>query len=160
MTKEIRQKAPAAIRQAWANATSNHDAAAALQDMMLADPELWREILAPFEKQAAAMAVQRHKIASRAYLWSRPTDPDQRVAALTRSNAVTMLDMRLTTGLRLGEARRGDVEKESTFYHERASDHMKKASFFDRILERMAPNGRKTVAQVWTAAELEAIRDA
>lgn len=160
MTREIRHKAPAAIRQAWSNATTNEEAATALETMMAADPELWTEILAPFQRQAAMLAVQRHKVQTRHRLWHRPAAPDQRVEALTRSNAATLLDMRLTTGLRLGDAKREDVATESAFYHTRARDHLAKASFFDKILERMKPNGRKTVAQVWTPAELEEIRDA
>lgn len=158
MTAPVRKKAPRAIARAWATAQDNATAAENLLRMMQADDELYREVVAPFERQAAMLAVQRKKLQQRGYVWNRPTAPDERVAALARTTALSLLDIRLTSGKRLGDATVQDVRREAEFYEARAREHGAKALFYTRIAERM--KGRKTVAQVWSAAELEDIRDA
>lgn len=158
MTHQIRQKAPAAVRQAWETAQTNTEAGENLLSMMRADPELWREVLEPFERQAASLAVQRRKIQQRNYLFNRPSAPDDRVKMLARTNAVTLLDSRLPSGKRLGDATREDVAQAAEFYAGRATIMAGRATFYRTVGEKL--RGKKTVAQVWTAAQLEEIRDA
>lgn len=146
-----------AIAAAWAGAASNAEATQRLRDMMAADPALYREIVAPFEEQAAAMAVQRKKIADRAYAWSRPTGPDARVGALARVNAASILDQfRLDTGLPLGDATKADLIDCAARYDDRARWNADKASFLMAVAQRIA--GKKTVRECMTADEVEQIR--
>ena len=152
-------KRASAIAQAWEGAESNAQAAQRLSDMMKGDPELWRLVLEPFERQAAEMAVARKKIADRHYVWTRPVSPDQRANALVRANAATLLDtFRLDSGKILGDATQAEVLEAATQYAARAKWNADKSSFLKAVADRVT--GNKTVRQVWTAAELEELRDA
>jgi hypothetical protein len=156
--KHDRDKAPAAISQAWEGAQDNADAAQRLLDMMQADPDLYREVVAPFERDAASLAVQRQKIAQRSYIWTRPTGPDNRVAALARTNAVSLLDMRLPSGVRLGDATAAEVAEAAQWYRDAETQMRGKAVFFEAIASRV--KGRKRVGECLSAAELEHIKNA
>lgn len=156
MTSQIRAKAPAAIAQAWSLSETNDQAADALRAMMADDPQLYREIVAPFEAQAAMLAVQRQKIARRHHIWTRPAAVDDRVALLARTNAVTLLDMRLPSGKRLGDAVVDDIREAEAVYSAQAKFAGDKVRFFAAVAQKMT--GRKTVSQVWTAAELEELK--
>lgn len=156
--KTTREKAPAAIAQAWEGAQTNAEATERLVQMMQRDPDLYREIVAPFERDAAALAVQRSKIDTRSYIWTRPSAPDNRVAALARTNAVTLLDMRLPSGVRLGDATRDMVAEAATYYREAEAQMRGKAAFFEAVLGRV--KGRKCVSECLSAEELQELRDA
>lgn len=147
-----------AISTAWEGSEDNATAAAKLRAAMAKDPALYREIMEPWEERAALEAVRAKKLARRTYLWNRPAAPDGRVTALARTNAVSLLDMRLTTGKRLGDAMLAEVKAEAEFYAARARQHGAKAAFFERIAAKM--KGRKTVAQIWDVADLEEIKNA
>lgn len=149
----------AAIRQAWEGVGNNAEAARRLRDMMAADPDLYREILRPFEQQAAEMAVARKRIADRAYVWNRPAAPDIRVGALARANAATILDnFRLDTGLPLGDATKVDLIEAAGRYSARAEWNADKARFLGAIAARVT--GKKTVRACLSAAEVEELKNA
>jgi len=156
--KPMREKAPAAIAQAWEGATTNAEAAERLAEMMRADMELYREILAPFERDAAAMAVQRQKVATRSYIWTRPTAADSRVEALARTNAVSLLDMRLPSGVRLGDATAADVQDAAGWYRDAEAQMRGKAMFFEAVAQKIKRG--KRVADCLSAQELQKLRDA
>lgn len=158
MTAPIRQKAPTAIVEAWANATDNATAAENLRRMMAADPDLYREIVAPFEAQAAMSAVSVHKRQVRSRIFNRPSAPDDRVHQLARTNAVTLLDVRLPQGLRLGDATKEDLTRAIGEYEAQAGYLQKRAAFLRAVAGKM--KGNKPVSAVWSAADLERIRDA
>lgn len=158
MTQHIRLKAAAAVRQAWENAKTNTEAEHNLLTMMQGDEDLWREVLAPFEKQAAALAVQRRKIQQRSYLFNRPSAPDTRVKMLARTNAETLLDSRLPSGKRLGDATKDDLAEAEQHYSDASVVMAARASFYHVVAAKL--RGQSTVAQVWSAAELEEIKNA
>jgi len=154
--KPTREKAPAAIAQAWEGAQTNAEATERLVQMMRDDPQLYREIVAPFERDAASLAVQRAKISDRSYIWTRPTAPDDRVSALARTNAVTLLDMRLPSGIRLGDATADMVREAAEYYREAEAQMRGKAVFFEAVCKRI--KGRKRVSECLSAVDLERLR--
>lgn len=151
-------KASEAIKQAWAQAQTNAEAVENLKAAMDRDPDLYREIMDPHVENAARAAITRAKLSERTYLWTRPAAPDNRVKALTRSNAVTLLDMRLTNGQRLGDADKASVTAEAEYYQIATRNMAAKASFFDAIAQRLKPG--QTVRQALSPPELEEIKNA
>jgi hypothetical protein len=147
-----------AIASAWDGADSNEQAAANLLAAMKRDTALYAAAMHPVEREIAQRLVGQHKRAARNYIWSRPSQPDNRVAALARSNAVTLLDMRLPSGKRLGEATRAEVMEAAAEYRAAKEYHASKERFFNAVADKVADG--KRVADVLTAADLEAMKDA
>jgi len=145
-----------AISDAWDGTDTNEQAADNLLAAMRRDPALYALAMAPVEREVALRLTAEHKRQRRAYIWSRPAQPDNRVIALARSNAVTVLDMRLPSGKRLGDARRDDVMDAAQSYNQAAKYHASKGRFFAAVARKL--KGTRCVADVWTAAALEALR--
>lgn len=158
MNAPVRDKLHAAIAEAWAQAESNEQARDRLLAIMQDDPEVLALATEPHLPGIAAQLTARHKIARRAYLWSRPSAPDARVSAMARINAVSLLDMRLPSGKRLGDATGAEVAEAADYYAEAARRHNDKARFFRAVVSRVG--AKKTVGDVLTDAELEEIKDA
>lgn len=156
--KQDRSPLAEAIREAWSAAQSNEEATERLLAIMRQDPAVYSLAMAPHEHNVAASLVSRQKIERRHYIWTRPAAPDNRVSALSRVNAVSLLDMRLPSGKRLGDATRDEVEDAAQDYTARAKFNSDKAGFFTAVARKMKP--KQTVAAAWTAAELEEIRNA
>lgn len=156
--KHTTERSLAAIAQAWEGASTNDEAAERLLEQMNRDPKLYREIVAPFEGEAARLAIQRSKRAERRVIWNRPSAPDKRVHALAQTNALTLLDMRLPSGKRLGDAD-ADETREAAEHYRQAEAHMRsKAVFLEAVSAKV--KGRKCVAECLSAEELERLRDA
>lgn len=147
-----------AIEAAWDGADTNEQAATNLLDAMHRDPALYALAMSPVEREVAMRLTGEHKRERRHYIWSRPSQPDNRVAALARSNAVTLLDMRLPSGKRLGDATRDEVMEAAASYRAAKEYHASKEAFFAAVADKVKAG--KRVADVLTAAELEAIRNA
>lgn len=148
----------AAVREAWSGAETNAEATDRLLAIMQSDMSVYAAAMAPHERRVAANLVAQNKIIRRAYIWSRPAAPDNRVAALSRANAVSLYDMRLPSGKRLGDATRDDVAAASADYASRAQWNADKARFFNAVARRMGNTG--TVSSALTAAQLEEIKNA
>ncbi|MDE2342100.1 MAG: hypothetical protein KGL63_01690 [Betaproteobacteria bacterium] len=147
-----------AVSEAWSMAQTNEEATERLLAIMQSDQAVYALAMAPHERAVAARLVAERKIARRHYIWTRPSAPDARVAALTRVNAVSLLDMQLPSGKRLGDATREEVEAAAMDYSARAKFNADKAGFLTAVLRKM--KSQQTVAAAWTAAELEEIRNA
>lgn len=147
-----------AISAAWDGAQSNVEALENLLAIMRAEPEVYTAAMEPHERAVAQALVAGFKRERRAYIWSRPSAPDDRVKALTRANAVSLYDMRLPSGKRLGDAVRADLVEAAAFYADLAKRNDDKAKFLAAVAQKM--KGARPVSAVWTAAELEDIRNA
>lgn len=147
-----------AISEAWAGAQSNADALENMLALMAANPDVYAAAMEPHERSIAQALVAGFKRERRAYIWNRPSAPDSRVEALTRANAVSLFDMRLPSGKRLGDAVKSDLVEAAAFYADLAKRNDDKAKFLAAVAQKM--KGARTVSSVWSAAELEEIRNA
>lgn len=149
-----------AIAQAIGMADDNAGQRAALREAMDADPDVWRAIMEPWQEQAVsraiADAVAAKRRGQRAHLWHRPAMPDSRVELLARTNGFTILDMRLPSGKRLGDATADDLRAAVALYQQQSAAMRDKAVFFAAIAARVAAG--KTVAQCLRATEIERLR--
>lgn len=152
-----------AVSQAWGNANDENQACENLLRMMKDDRSLYRAVMQPHEAEVVrgligdAKRGQRRQIWSKSVAtWTRPIAPDERAKVLARINTLTIMDMRLRSGKRLGDAVRAEVEGERDYYS-KMSDHMAdKARFFGVIADKMKKN--QTVSQAFKPQDLEAVR--
>lgn len=158
MTVQDKHPLADAISEAWSQAATNEEATERLLAIMHDNDAVYRLAMQPHERAVAATLVTRRKIERRAYIWNRPSAPDRRVEALARSNAVSLLDMQLPSGKRLGDATRDEVLAAADDYTKRADWNASKARFLSRVAEKL--KGKRTVKAVWNAAELEELKDA
>ena len=149
-----------AIAQAMSLADDNAGQRAALLEAMQADPEVYRAVMEPWQEAAIAKAiadaVAAKRRGQRAHLWHRPAQPDARVEMLARTNGFTILDMRLPSGKRLGDATGDDLRAAVALYRDQSRAASDKATFFAAIAARV-PAG-KTVSQSMRATEIERLR--
>jgi hypothetical protein len=145
-----------AVARAWDNAQSNEDACEALLAMMERDPELYRLIMQPNARTTAMARVCAFKRAERAAIWHRPSDPDRRVHLLARSNRLSLLDLRLPSGKRLGDATKIEVLEAAQTYDDLAASNESKAVWLKRIAKKMPDTG--AVQDVLNAQELEDLK--
>lgn len=158
MTIQDKHPLADAITEAWSHAETNEEATERLLAIMRCDDAVYRLAMQPHERAVAAGLVAQRKIKRRAYIWNRPSAPDNRVEALARTNAVSLLDMQLPSGKRLGDATRDEVIAAADDYKARADWNAAKARFLSKVSEKM--KGKRPVKSVWTAAELEELKDA
>lgn len=152
-----------AVSQAWENANDENQACENLLRMMKDDQSLYRAVMQPHEAYVVrgligdAKRGQRRDIWNKSVAtWTRPIAPDERAKVLARINTLTIMDMRLRSGKRLGDAVRAEVEGERDYYS-KMSDHMAdKARFFGVIADKMKKN--QTVSQAFKPQDLEAVR--
>ena len=149
-------KKTTAIKKAWEGAKSNDEAATALLSMAKGDNELMSDLMEPHLDRIVREAVGEYKRDVRGYIWTRPVAPDNRVAALARANALSLFDLRLPSGLRLGDATAKDVAEARDYYASEASKMAAKAGFFGALVEVM--KGGKTVQEQFDATDLEKLR--
>lgn len=152
-----------AVYQAWENANDENQACENLLRMMKDDRRLYRAVMQPHEAYVArgligdAKRGQRRAIWDKSVTtWTRPVGPDERAKVLAQINSLTIMDMRLRSGKRLGDAVRTEVEGERDYYS-KMSDHMAdKARFFGIVAEKMTD--KQTVAEAFKPDDLEAVR--
>jgi hypothetical protein len=153
-----------AVRLAWEDAEDMAEAVRNFTRMMEADGELYSEVVTPHIPGIVRGIIGDAKRSERKGIWDRkpaavfvrPAAPDQRAAVLARINSMTILDMRLRSGKRLGDAEYEDVVSERDYYAA-MSDHMsEKSRFFARIAENMKAD--MTVAESLKVDQIEAFR--
>lgn len=149
-----------AIAQAMSLSDDNAGQRAALREAMESDPAIYRAIMEPWLEQAIAKAiadaVAAKRRGQRAYLWHRPAQPDARVELLARTNGFTILDMRLPSGKRLGDATGEDLRAAVALYQDQSRAAQDKATFFAAIASRVKPG--KRVSDCLRASEIERLR--
>ena len=151
-----------AVRAAWELARDTDEAVAALLAMMVDDPALYHEIVTPASAAAAARgAIGEYRRQQRSRMFSaefrRPAGPDHRVAMLARTNAETLFDMRLPSGIRLGDATRSDLNDAVDTYLTQIAVLKRRWVFFGSVAKRVKEG--QSVREVWTEAELEKLMD-
>lgn len=147
-----------AVASAWSSAADNDEARENLREMMDGDNLIYRAIMHLHEEEAISRAIATKRLATRRVIWNRPSAPDQRVVQLAMANSMTLYDMPLPSGLRLGEATIEDLRAASELWRGRARDMESKAIFMDRIAAKMKA-GQK-VRKAWKLPDLEALRSA
>lgn len=151
--KDIKQEA---VKQAWDGAVDNDDALERLLDAMERDQDVMQAIMAPYYRTAAREALGGYKRSQRSYFFVRPAAPDNRVAMLAKTNQETMLDMRLPSGIRLGDAVKDDLTEAYEYYTKQAKYATQRSVFFSAVAKRLDKNQK--VSEVWSASELEELR--
>lgn len=152
-----------AVKQAWEGADSVDGACDNLKAMMEANRTLYNSVMQPHIDTAVRDLIGSDKRQERRQIWSkqvakwsRPVAPDERAKVLARINTMTIMDMRLRSGKRLGDAMKNEVADERDYYS-KMSDHMAdKARFFGVIAEKMKKD--QTVSQAFKPQDLEAVR--
>lgn len=148
------------IAQALAAAEDGAGQRAALREMMEADEAVYRAIMDPWLEKAVASAIAdaigQKRRSERAYLWHRPAQADARVQLLAQTNGYTILDMRLPSGKRLGDATGDDLAAAVELYRGQSKAAQEKAVFFAAIAARVKPG--LTVAASMSAVEIERLR--
>lgn len=147
-----------ALDQIWQTAKTNAEAAAALKAMMAEDAELYHEIMDPHVERAASEAIARKNGLLRTYLLNRPAATVDRVHALARANARSIMETPLGCGKRLGDATSDDLFEEAAAHQKLATGHAKKFLFFRDIAERLQPG--QTVRTAFSDLEVEQINSA
>lgn len=153
---EHRAPLDTAVRMAWHGADSTEEAADRLLAHMRDDAALYNILMAPHERRIVMEAVGSYRRRERATIWHHDPRPDQRVAALARVNTQSLLDMRLPSGRRLGDATHDDVVAAAEDYKARAGWNMEKSRFFAKVAKR-TPQGKR-VGDVLSAADLAKLR--
>jgi hypothetical protein len=152
-----------AIEAAWDGADSVKQACENMLRMMENDRALYRAVMHPHEWSVVngligdAKRGQRKNIWNKTVAnWQRPVAPDERAKVLAQINSLTIMDMRLRSGKRLGDAMKEEVVDERDYYS-KMSDHMAdKARFFGIVAEKMTE--KQTVAEAFKPDDLEAVR--
>jgi len=162
---ETNMQVSEAVKLAWEGADDMDDAIRVFSQIMETDRELYNEVVTPNIPGIIRSIIGEAKRTERRTIWGkrppadafvRPAAPDQRAAVLARINSMTILDMRLRSGKRLGDAEYQDVVSERDYYAA-MSDHMgEKARFFARIAENMKAD--MTVSESLGADQIEAFR--
>jgi hypothetical protein len=139
---------------------ASHDQAGAVDRLVSAarrDKALREALLAPWEYQAAQHVIGALIRQDRRTIWSRPSAPDARVAALSNAVSLSLLDFRLPGGKPLRDASAEDVSAAAGFYAEQAADMDAKARWLNAVAAAL-PDGA-VVGDALDVATLDKLRE-
>lgn len=156
MLDDVRKSLAETARAVMNEHESYESAVDALIAAVRGDDDLYRAMVGPFERQAAFDALSRVTRDQRVTVWNRPTEPDARAAILAKAMKSTLLEFRLPSGKRLGDAVVDDVAAAADFYAKHSADMAWKARWLGVIAAKLPR--RKRVAQVFDDAALAKIQ--
>lgn len=127
---------PRLTRECVDATNSTQDAANMLLNRLREYPDLFSDLMEPYEQQAALSAVSAMTRVERRKVWVRPSSPDGRVAALANINA-SLMSFRLPGGKPISLATAEDLRAASSFYEMQSNDMAWKARWLARLAERL-----------------------
>jgi len=153
-TLEIPDHADTA-RDAVEQTATVYDAQALLERWAQRDPSLYNYITQPWLSRACYELVRKVQRSNRAAIWTAPNYTQGGNGQRVLNHARTLLDFPLPNGIKLRDAKKGDLEEAAWFYREQSEDMDSKAKWLAAIAEKV---GRKKVSSVFTAEQLAAMK--
>lgn len=146
-----------AVKDAWQGAGSTEEAVERLLAAAEQSEEVYRALAGPYLRQFAFAAVGNIVQDTRDVIWSRPSAPDARAAALAQVNATTLYDFPLPGGKRLGDATREEIAEAAQFYMKQANDMAWKARWLSAVAAKV-PKG-KTARKALSIAAIAEMKE-
>ena len=156
IAEAVQNTYPEIVRYIVDNAPTLQDAVNQIEERAKRDPGLKAYLTDPWLRRAcedAAGKMQRH---NRDAAWTAPNYDPGGNGSRVLTHARTLLDFPLPNGVKLRDAKKGDLEEAARFYREQAEDMAAKAQWLDAIAAKV---GRKKVASVFDADALQRLRE-
>lgn len=135
----------------------------AMADRIRSDPRLSEAALELMLKQACRDWIRSNERKRNAQIWHPEPDRTMRGSRLRKAGQTRyterMMDYRLTSGIRLGDAKRPELLEDANFHLTQGQTMIKKGHWFQLIADRL-PNDEAAVADVHTEQGLRHLQDA